>query len=1335
MDLFLLFWTICRHCSYHLLAMETGNLSPNGFISKKDSFKNEKFLVSITEKSIASPTTAQLSASTATSSDSLNSPSHAYRTFLDLPSLDGDDVQSSAYYAHASSWSDYAFAFRFSDALLLFLTLTFTCLSASLEPLMTWTIGKIFDAFSNYARSAISIDEMCSIVNFNSLLICLFGIASWVFSFAVRFYWQYLSAIIGKRSRSLCFHALTSKPSAFYSLINSSSSLINSVDRCVQFYESSINLPLFHIMENLAVVISSLVMSFRYSWSLTLIIMASYPIIMFVVAFINSFLYNSYEGDRLASEKAATIIERVLMAFKTVTFHAMQKYEFQNVQGAIDHSSKFFLRFSFLHSLQGGISQFFLYSVFFQGLWYGNHLANSGKVTAGQVVTVFGSCLSIASAIQQILPSIPDLIKGKFASHFLKSLCHEPFSSKQKPPKVGIQDVSLSWSFNMRNVSFMYPSTEDHKPFSLVNISMSIPSGKVSHIIGPSGSGKSTIATLLMSFFQPTYGYIYIDDVPLAMIDPNYVYSNVTLVRQDAVVFDMTIRENIMIGNHSASNDDFECAVRLALVDEFAWSFDKGYDTPCHEGTLSGGQRQRIALARALLRNTEVLILDEPTSGLDIISKNLVNDAIRAHRLGKTTIYITHDMSHIYDDDWVFFIENGRLLQQGSKRKLRDLGIFSNPSDESNETSSETTILEDPFLENFEKSEETYSAYGDISPSFVDASPIMSVVRNRDPKSHYAAQEKPSDTIDGNNRLFLKEKESIYSVFTIFKSLWKVQNARHLFFLGCLTSLAQGASIPVLAFIVSKSLNLFMHQNMSVGIALWSCLILVVAAFTGLFYFLSHYVFTMAATNWCDHYRLLGIKMLLSQDQEWYDETSNSPLLFSKILVGNINDMRNMIDSLTEELFVAFVMMLVGMIWALITGWRLAIILTAVSPILIITSKVFSYLYVKTEKDCQDCSIATTSVLHQTTLNLDAIRGLSVMPYFREKYKALLKDYWNSTKRKAIYTSLGYSVTCSLLYFVRSLLFYAAAQFISKNYYSVEQTIQILSLATFTMVSASSCIMSLPNVSASRIEASRILRLADMKPGKLNDQGNMKFPFVGKINFDKVTFAYNQERGDSALSDASFSIKPKEKVAIVGGSGSGKSTTAELLQKVYMSENIYIDGYPLSEIDTRWLRRKMAVVDQKPHLMGETILESLLYGCDANMVMIEEALKQADILETLQNLPNYLESPISEFSKNLSGGQAQRLAIARALLRKPRLLILDECTSALDSDSSKKIEQTIQSLTCTVLIITHQTSLMRLADRIVVMDSGKVMETGSYDELMTPHTHFWKLVHNGKWTD
>ncbi|EPX74102.1 M-factor transporter Mam1 [Schizosaccharomyces octosporus yFS286] len=1317
--------------------METGTISPNDYISKKNSLKNEKIHVSITEKSIQSPITAQLSASTALSSDSLNSPSHVYRTFLDLPSLDGDDVQSSAYYAHASSWSDYAFAFHLSDTLLIVATLIFTCSSACLEPLMTWTIGKIFDAFSNYARSVISLDEMCSIVNFNSLLIFIFGMASWIFSFAVRFLWQYLSAIIGKRSRALCFHALANKPSAFYSLTSSSSALINSVDRCIQFYESSINLPLFHIVENMAIVISCLVISFRYSWSLTLIIMASYPIIMFVVAFINSYLYNSYEGDRLASEKAASFIEKVLMAYKTVTFHAMQNHEFQNVRTAIHHSSKSFLRFSFLHSLQGGISQFFLYSVFFQGLWFGNHLADSGKVTAGQVVTVFGSCLSIASSIQQILPSIPDLVKGKFASHFLKSLCREPTSSKQKPPKVGFQDLKLSWNFNMRNVSFMYPSTEDHKPFSIINVSLSIPSGKVSHIIGPSGSGKSTIATLLMSFFQPTYGFIYVDDVPLAMIDPNYVYSNVTLVRQDAVVFDMTIRENIMIGNHNASESDFECAVRLALVDEFVWNFDKGYDTPCHEGTLSGGQRQRIALARALLRNTEVLILDEPTSGLDIISKNLINDAIRAHRLGKTTIYITHDMSQIYNDDFVFVIENGRLLHQGSKKDLSNLELFDDLSDEQEDFSSETTELENPFLASFEKSEEASSFYDDISPSYVDASPTMSVMHNRDPKNYSILQEKPLNSTDGNENLFLKakEKESIYSIYTIFKSLWKVPKARYLFFFGCLTSLGQGASIPVLSYIVSKCLNLFMHQNMSVGIALWSCMILVVAAFTGLFYFLSHYIFSKAATSWCDYYRLIGMNKLLSQDQEWFDETSNSPILFSKILVGNINDMRNMIDSLVEELFVAFVMMLVGLIWALITGWKLAIILTAVSPVLLLTSKVFSYFYVKTEKDCQDCSIATTSVLHQTTLNLDAIRGLSVMPYFREKYKVLLKDYWDATKRKAIFTSLGYSITCSLLYFVRSLLFYAAAKFISKNYYNVEQTVQILSLATFTMVSASSCIMSLPNVSASRIEASRVLRLADMRPGKLNNQGNMKFPFVGKIEFDKVNFAYNQERGASALSNVSFTIKPKEKVAIVGGSGSGKSTTAELLQKVYMSDNIYIDDHPLSEIDTKWLRRKMAVVDQKPNLMGETILESLLYGCDANMVAIEEALKQANILDTLQNLPNYLESPISEFSKNLSGGQAQRLAIARALLRKPRLLILDECTSALDSDSSSKIEQTIKSLTCTVLIITHQISLMRLADRIIVMNSGNVIETGSYDELMTPHTHFWKLVHSGKWTD
>lgn len=1333
------------HSDLSLPQFEHASIDPPSYSPQKSSFEEKKHNFSITNKSLETLRSQESPCSTTFPV------SDRKDALLNIPTVVDDEFQHTEELAGVSSWSDFFYLFHFSDIPLIFGTLIFTCLSAALEPLMTWTTGKVFDALSQYATSQITLGKMISLINFNCLLITIFGLASCVFSFGVRFLWQYLSAIAGKRARSLCFHVLSSKSSTFYSLTESKSGLVNSVDRCIQFYEKSISLPMFHIAENLAISLSCLIISFRYSWSLTLVVLASYPIIILVVGFINSFLSSAYEKDRKSSEKAASILEKSISAIQTVIFHSMQDTEYRYFADACSTSSKSFLRFSFLDAFQGGVSQFFLYSVFFQGLWFGNHLATTKRVNVGQVVTVFGSCLSVASSLQQILPAIPDLIKGKFSSHFIKTLCesHDPIEAAKRSA-AKIKSISFERGFRFDNVSFAYPS-RDENLFSLINVSVFIPFGELVHIIGPSGSGKSTFISLLLRYFSPTYGNIYLDDFPLEEIDEHVLGSTITLVCQQPVIFDMTIRENIIMRNENASESDFEEVCRLALVDEFALTFDQSYDTPCKEASLSGGQQQRIALARALLRDTEILILDEPTSALDPITKNLVMDAIRAHRKGKTTLVITHDMSQINNDELVLVIDKGHLIQRCARKELVLFEDFEN-----NVSIDEKVLKEEadnPFiLPNEESLLEKYwinynesfsqlsreSLFTSLESPFTDIESPTIVSRRKIVEQRKLRMEKEAfqeTNVDQTFHLF-DDKEHACSLTLIFKSIWKVKKLRWFFLLGLLTSLIQGASVPIFAYVISKCLNLFMQIDPSIGVAFWSSMVLVVAAGSGASYFFSHYIFSISAKIWCDHYRLLAVKVLFTQDQAWFDQIENYPLVLSKILVNNISDMRNMISSLIEEVFIAFTMAIIGIAWSFATGWRLAAVLVAVSPILCLTSRMFSYIYVSTERMCQDVVISTTSILHKTIVNLDTIKGYSVLSFFRENHKNSLRKSWEAFKRRAFWTSLGFAINNSLLYFVRALLFYCSSIFISKEFYSVEQMVQVLSLATFTLLMASTCIMSLPNVSASRIATSRVLKLSSLKPGNLHKSGYLKFPLVGKIEFDGVSFAYpDSERNHLALNNVSLSIEAREKVAIVGISGSGKSTLVELLRKTYPSEDIYIDGYPLTNIDTNWLLKKVAIVDQKPHLLGSTILESLLYGVDRDINSVMDVLDKTYMTEVIQNLPNGLDTPLLEFSKNFSGGQIQRLAFARALLRNPRLLILDECTSALDSKSSLLLEKTIQSLSCTVLIITHQPSLMKLADRIIVMDSGIVKESGSFDELMNRHTHFWKLIHRGEWIE
>ena len=228
-------------------------------------------------------------------------------------------------------------------------------------------------------------------------------------------------------------------------------------------------------------------------------------------------------------------------------------------------------------------------------------------------------------------------------------------------------------------------------------------------------------------------------------------------------------------------------------------------------------------------------------------------------------------------------------------------------------------------------------------------------------------------------------------------------------------------------------------------------------------------------------------------------------------------------------------------------------------------------------------------------------------------------------------------------------------------------------------------------------------------------------PLRGEIEFDRVSFRYNEE-GPLVLDDISLRIKPEETIALVGASGSGKSTIVNLLLGLYQptAGEIRVDGVPQPELAIRWFRRQCSIVMQDSLLLSGTVRENILFGRpDATEADMLAAAQHAEAAEFIGRLPQGYDTRVGERGVSLSGGQRQRIAIARALLRDPVVLILDEATSALDYESESKVQAALEYL-CrnrTVITIAHRLSTVRNADRIIVLSAGKIAESGSYDEL------------------
>lgn len=287
--------------------------------------------------------------------------------------------------------------------------------------------------------------------------------------------------------------------------------------------------------------------------------------------------------------------------------------------------------------------------------------------------------------------------------------------------------------------------------------------------------------------------------------------------------------------------------------------------------------------------------------------------------------------------------------------------------------------------------------------------------------------------------------------------------------------------------------------------------------------------------------------------------------------------------------------------------------------------------------------------------------------------------------------------------------------------FTLEDFIRVLSWVGMLYAPIRELIGVVQQILPAKVGIRRVFEIMDTQPEVEDRPDGMRQRIRGEVVFDGVCFAY--EQGDQVLRDVTFTASPGEMVAFVGPSGSGKTTIANLIARFYdrSSGEILIDGHDVMEYSLRALREQMSIVLQETHLFRGSIVDNIRYGKpDATMEEIEEAARLANAHEFICTLPDGYRSLMGSAGARLSGGQRQRIAIARALIRNPRILILDEATSALDTVSETKVQEALAYLMKdrTTFVIAHRLSTIKNADKIVVLQEGRVEQIGTHDELI-----------------
>ena len=465
---------------------------------------------------------------------------------------------------------------------------------------------------------------------------------------------------------------------------------------------------------------------------------------------------------------------------------------------------------------------------------------------------------------------------------------------------------------------------------------------------------------------------------------------------------------------------------------------------------------------------------------------------------------------------------------------------------------------------------------------------------------------------------------------------------------------------------------------------------------------------------------------------------------FSNRRVGELNsrisaDLSQIQDTLTTtlaELMRQSVLLIGGIVFMTVISVKLAIALLILVPPLIVVAIVFGRFIRKISREAQDKLAESNTIIEETLQGIANVKAFVNEAFEAGRYSKNIREVANIAIRGAKYRGIFVSFIVFCLFGAIVAIVGYGCILVSHNELKVGQLFTFALYASFVGSAMGSFPDLYANVQKAVGASERVLEILDEhgEAVSIDEADNtIQQKIYGDLKFSNLAFAYPSRQELTVLNDLTFEAAAGQKVAIVGPSGSGKSTMAALILQFYhpQSGEILFDGKPASNYSLTDIRNQVAIVPQDVLLFGGTILENIAYGkLSATKEEIIQAARRANAEQFINSFPEAYDTVVGERGVKLSGGQRQRIAIARALLKNPSILILDEATSSLDSESERLVQEALEELmkNRTSIIIAHRLSTIREADKILVLEKGKIVEEGSHQELMTNEQGLYRYL-------
>ncbi|KAJ0000403.1 hypothetical protein NQD34_012245 [Periophthalmus magnuspinnatus] len=480
---------------------------------------------------------------------------------------------------------------------------------------------------------------------------------------------------------------------------------------------------------------------------------------------------------------------------------------------------------------------------------------------------------------------------------------------------------------------------------------------------------------------------------------------------------------------------------------------------------------------------------------------------------------------------------------------------------------------------------------------------------------------------------------------------------------------------------------------------------------------------TLAAGRQVKRIRKLFFHAIMQQEIGWFDVNETGEL--NTRLTDDVYKIQEGIGDKVGLLIQAFTTFIASFIIGFVKGWKMTLVILAVSPVLGVAAGLFSKVLTTFTSKEQTAYAKAGAVAEEVLSAIRTVFAFNGQEKEIKRYKVNLVDAKNMGIKKAISANIAMGFTFLIIYLSYALAFWYGSTLILSGEYTIGS---VLTVFFVVLIGAFSIGQTSPNITAfasARGAAHKVYSIIDRVPSinSFSDEGYKPDSIKGNIEFKNINFCYPSRPDVKVLNNMSISVKHGQTIALVGSSGCGKSTTIQLLQRFYDPQegSICIDDHDIRSLNIRYLREMIGVVSQEPVLFATTIAENIRYGrTDVTQEEIEQAAKEANAYDFIMNLPDRFNTLVGDRGTQLSGGQKQRIAIARALVRNPKILLLDEATSALDAESETIVQAALDKVRQgrTTIVVAHRLSTIRNADVIAGFQNGEIVELGTHSKLM-----------------